>query len=84
MAPAKIRGRLGSFYQWMYTLGIFIAYWCDLSLSWTRHDIQADMMQDQLRHGKRRQPIGTKAMADPGRTPNDIGQLPTGWDDLLS
>lgn len=27
MAPPSIRGRLGSLYQWMYTLGIFIAYW---------------------------------------------------------
>jgi MFS family permease len=27
MAPAHIRGRLGSLYQWMYTLGIFTAYW---------------------------------------------------------
>ena len=27
MAPPKIRGRLVSLYQWMYTLGIFIAYW---------------------------------------------------------
>lgn len=29
MAPTHIRGRLGSFYQWMYTLGIFTAYWID-------------------------------------------------------
>ena len=27
MAPKEIRARLGSFYQWMYTLGIFISYW---------------------------------------------------------
>jgi len=29
MAPKEIRGRLGSMYQWMYTLGIFTSYWGD-------------------------------------------------------
>lgn len=32
MAPPKLRGRLGSFYQWMYTLGIFIAYWVNYGM----------------------------------------------------
>lgn len=27
MTPKEIRGRCGSFYQWMYTWGIFTAYW---------------------------------------------------------
>ena len=67
MAPASIRGRLGSFYQWMYTLGIFTAYWygrecwglqfCLLTLCLRR--------QDQLWHGQRRQPERSKAMANP-------------------
>ena len=29
MAPKEIRGRLGSLYQWQYTLGIFMSYWVD-------------------------------------------------------
>ena len=29
MAPKEIRGRLGSMYQWMYTLGVFTSYWGD-------------------------------------------------------
>lgn len=29
MAPKEIRGRLGSLYQWNYTLGIFFSYWVD-------------------------------------------------------
>jgi MFS family permease len=29
MTPKEIRGRCGSFYQWLYTWGIFIAYWVD-------------------------------------------------------
>lgn len=29
MTPKEIRGRCGSFYQWMYTWGILIAYWVD-------------------------------------------------------
>lgn len=29
MAPKHLRGRLGSLYQWQYTLGIFTAYWID-------------------------------------------------------
>ena len=29
MAPKEIRGRLGSLYQWNYTLGIFFSYWID-------------------------------------------------------
>ena len=37
MAPAEIRGRLGSFYQWMYTLGIFTAYWINYVCDGTRN-----------------------------------------------
>ena len=33
MAPKNLRGRLGAFYQWQYTLGIFMAYWIDY-VSW--------------------------------------------------
>jgi MFS family permease len=29
MTPKEIRGRCGSFYQWMYTWGVFTAYWVD-------------------------------------------------------
>lgn len=29
MTPREIRGRCGSFYQWMYTWGVFTAYWVD-------------------------------------------------------
>lgn len=29
MTPKEIRGRCGSFYQWMYTWGVFSAYWVD-------------------------------------------------------
>jgi MFS family permease len=29
MTPKEIRGRCGSFYQWMYTWGILTAYWVD-------------------------------------------------------
>jgi MFS family permease len=29
MTPKEIRGRCGSFYQWMYTWGVFAAYWID-------------------------------------------------------
>ncbi len=29
MTPKEIRGRCGSFYQWLYTWGIFLAYWVD-------------------------------------------------------
>ncbi|KAH8813402.1 general substrate transporter [Flagelloscypha sp. PMI_526] len=32
-APKEIRGRLGSFYQLMYTLGIFTAYWVDYAVA---------------------------------------------------
>jgi MFS family permease len=29
MTPKEIRGRCGSFYQWLYTWGVFTAYWVD-------------------------------------------------------
>ncbi|KIY53412.1 general substrate transporter [Fistulina hepatica ATCC 64428] len=29
MSPKHLRGRIGSFYQWMYTFGIFLSYWVD-------------------------------------------------------
>lgn len=29
MAPPEIRGRLGSFWQWMFTWGVFTSYWLD-------------------------------------------------------
>ena len=29
MSPKEIRGRLGSLFQWMFTLGIFTSYWVD-------------------------------------------------------
>ena len=29
MTPKQIRGQVGSFYQLMFTLGIFTSYWCD-------------------------------------------------------
>ncbi|MCJ1314387.1 hypothetical protein MMC25_008069 [Agyrium rufum] len=33
MTPKEIRGRCGSFYQWMYTWGIFTAYWVDYGVA---------------------------------------------------
>lgn len=33
MTPKEIRGRCGSFYQWMYTWGIFLAYWVDYGVA---------------------------------------------------
>lgn len=32
MAPKDIRGRLGSCYQWMFTIGIFCSYWVDYAV----------------------------------------------------
>jgi MFS family permease len=29
MTPKEILGRCGSFYQWLYTWGVFTAYWVD-------------------------------------------------------
>ncbi|KAF2141488.1 uncharacterized protein K452DRAFT_228983 [Aplosporella prunicola CBS 121167] len=29
MAPTELRGRMGSFFQWFYTWGIFTSYWVD-------------------------------------------------------
>ena len=29
MTPKEIRGRCGSFYQWLYAWGVFLAYWVD-------------------------------------------------------
>jgi MFS family permease len=29
MTPKEIRGRCGSFYQWLYAWGVFVAYWVD-------------------------------------------------------
>jgi MFS family permease len=29
MTPKEIRGRCGSFYQWLYAWGVFTAYWID-------------------------------------------------------
>lgn len=41
MTPKEIRGRCGSFYQWMYTWEVFAAYWIDyvghLALGWNIH-----------------------------------------------
>lgn len=33
MTPKEIRGRCGSFYQWMYAWGVFLAYW----VNYVRH-----------------------------------------------
>ena len=33
MTPKEIRGRCGSFYQWLYTWGVFTAYWVDYASS---------------------------------------------------
>ena len=32
MSPKDIRGRLGSCYQWMFTIGIFCSYWVDYAV----------------------------------------------------
>ncbi|KAH8658304.1 MFS quinate transporter [Xylariales sp. PMI_506] len=33
MTPKQIRGRCGSFYQWLYTWGVFCAYWIDYGVA---------------------------------------------------
>ncbi|OOQ86537.1 MFS quinate transporter [Penicillium brasilianum] len=33
MTPKEIRGRCGSFYQWLYTWGVFTAYWVDYGVA---------------------------------------------------
>ena len=33
MVPKEIRGRCGSFYQWLYTIGILLSYWIDYSVA---------------------------------------------------
>ncbi|PYI01665.1 MFS quinate transporter [Aspergillus sclerotiicarbonarius CBS 121057] len=33
MTPKEIRGRCGSFYQWLYTWGILAAYWIDYGVA---------------------------------------------------
>lgn len=33
MSPKDIRGRIGSFFQWFYTFGIFASYWVDYGVS---------------------------------------------------
>ncbi|KAJ4413815.1 hypothetical protein N0V82_008309 [Gnomoniopsis sp. IMI 355080] len=33
MVPKEIRGRCGSFYQWMYTWGVLLAYWVDYGVA---------------------------------------------------
>lgn len=37
MTPKEIRGRCGSFYQWMYTWGVFVAYWVDYVRKFINH-----------------------------------------------
>lgn len=37
MVPKEIRGRCGSFYQWMYTWGVFLAYWVDYGVAQNTH-----------------------------------------------
>lgn len=37
MTPKEIRGRCGSFYQWMYTWGVFLAYWVDYGVAKNKH-----------------------------------------------
>lgn len=33
MSPKELRGRIGSFFQWFYTFGIFTSYWIDYGVS---------------------------------------------------
>ncbi|KAJ5212130.1 uncharacterized protein N7498_003776 [Penicillium cinerascens] len=33
MTPKEIRGRCGSFYQWLYAWGVFLAYWVNYGVS---------------------------------------------------
>lgn len=33
MAPKEIRGRIGSFYQWFWTMGAFASYWIDYGMT---------------------------------------------------
>lgn len=37
MTPKEIRGRCGSFYQWLYTWGVFTAYWVDYGVAKNKH-----------------------------------------------
>lgn len=45
MVPKEIRGRCGSFYQWLYTWGVFTAYWVDY-VSATYNSLLNDPMFD--------------------------------------
>lgn len=43
MTPKEIRGRCGSFYQWLYAWGVFVAYWVNyVSVHYYRERIVTD------------------------------------------
>lgn len=33
MSPKEVRGQIGSFFQWFFTLGIFVSYWVDYGVA---------------------------------------------------
>lgn len=33
MSPKEIRGKIGSFFQWFFTFGIFVSYWVDYGVA---------------------------------------------------
>lgn len=45
MTPKDIRGRVGSFYQLMFTLGIFTSYWIDYAAAKTISGTQSKQWQ---------------------------------------
>lgn len=45
MAPKELRGRIGCFFQLMYTFGILISYWTDYGVS---TDMKSNAMQWQI------------------------------------
>ena len=55
MTPKEIRGCCGSFYQWMYTWGILIAYWVKYGVA-QRHSIAGTTREWQI-------PVGLELVA---------------------
>ena len=45
MVPKEIRGQVGSFYQLMFTFGIFTSYWIDFAVAKTMSDTDSKQWQ---------------------------------------
>ncbi|KAF2721295.1 hypothetical protein K431DRAFT_284911 [Polychaeton citri CBS 116435] len=55
MSPKEIRGQIGSFYQLMFTIGIFVSYWVDYGVA---KDIKPSSKQWQIPIGLQLVPAG--------------------------